>query len=274
MPGEYDCSAEDQRSQARKLRELSLDRELFNECYAKTSRTVAIEESHVNKPDLQIRKLSANAPDAELFMEADAALATTGNLYEESIRRGTGFFVRDDGLFATVGHLVEPLGKELFVWTSDKQKRSAEIVARDMSNDLVLLKVEKSHPDEKFPTLELGSSVGLKKGDELTGVGKLLPEKPLAPGETILNPGEFLGVYKDKNVGLSERLDYVNPERDMLRTAMRTESGNSGEPVFNKEHKVVALSDYGEMSTPDGSYAETALVPVERLNELIISYGK
>lgn len=269
-----DCSAEDILPEPRKISELSLDQRLFQDCYANTDRIVKLNESLVNKPGIQESRLSASDPKVDLFQKAHAAIGTTGNLYEESIRRGTGFFVREDGLFATVGHLVEPLGKDLFVWTADKQKHKAEIVARDMANDLVLLKVKKTSPDEKFPALQLGSSSNLKKGDAITGLGSALPAQPLAPGETILNPGKFLNIYKDKNVGLSEHLDYVNPEREMLRTAMRTESGNSGGPVVDKNHNVIALTDYGEMSTPDGTYAETALVPVERLTELIISYGK
>lgn len=270
----FNCQAESGLEPPRHLRDLALNESLFKACYEGTNLNVRLTERQVNKPDLVERELPANDRAAELFMKTQAALGTTGNLYEESIRRGSGFFVSEDGLFASVVHLVEPLGKELFVWTADGEKHKAAIVARDDKNDLVLLKVEKNQEQEKFTALELGSSLDLKKGDELIALGGELPEHPLKPGKPLLSPGEFIGHVKDRQIGLSERLDYVDPERLLLKSAMRTESGNSGGPVFGSDDKVLAITDYGEMNSLDGKYAETAAIPVERLKELIYGYRK
>lgn len=272
-----DCSgayAEDAvNNGARNGRELALNQKLFSECYSGTDHAVSIP---LITPGTRahFEAVPANDPKIDLYMQVHNSLGMTGNIHDEDqIRRGSGFFVDEEGLFGTVKHVVEPPGTELFVQTPDRVKHKATIVAQDPANDLALLKVEPSYPGEKFAPVDMGSSTDLARGDDVAIVGMALPQNPFKPSTPIISIGKYVDNIKDSDARLdqNERLDYVDTTRELVKTDARTLEGNSGGIITHRNKptdkpQVVAVTDYGDM------LGETDGVPIERMKELVQKY--
>lgn len=130
---------------------------------------------------------------------------------------GAGTIWHPDGLILTNAHVVGR--RSLQVTLPDGHKLAAQVLAHDASRDIAALSVEAMD----LPTIELGDSRQLKPGQwvlalghpwgvagavtagVVTGVGKWLPEMPLADREWIavslhLRPGHSGGPLLD-NLG-------------------------------------------------------------------------
>lgn len=129
---------------------------------------------------------------------------------------GAGTIWHPDGLILTNAHVVGR--RSLQVTLPDGHKLPARILAHDASRDIAALSVEATD----LPTIELGDSRKLKPGQwvlalghpwgvagavtagVVTGVGKRLPEMPLADREWIavslhLRPGHSGGPLVDNH---------------------------------------------------------------------------
>ena len=82
---------------------------------------------------------------------------------------GTGFFVSGDGHVVTNAHVVKD-AQTIVIMTSNGDLHKAELVQKDSTRDLAVLKVDGTG----FAAARLGSSADVEVGDEVLAIGNAL----------------------------------------------------------------------------------------------------
>ena len=176
---------------------------------------------------------------------------------------GSGFILTEDGYVITNYHVVEGATK-IQVITHDSTEYDAELVGKDSSNDLAVLKVEATG----LPAATLGSSTDLLIGDMVVAIGNPLGE--LAATQTV---GYVSGI--DREVSTSGSITTIS----MIQTDAAINPGNSGGPLFNMYGQVIGITT-AKYSGTTGSGASIEgigfAIPIDDVEPLIrdlIDYG-
>jgi S1-C subfamily serine protease len=153
---------------------------------------------------------------------------------KQEVSSGTGFIVSPDGYVVTNKHVVEDEKAEYTILSNDGKKYSAEVVAKDPTEDFAVLRIKSN--GLKFDYLPLGSSKDLKLGQTVIAIGNAL--------------GEFkntvsVGVVSGLNRSLSVTDPYTG-ETVVLNNVIQTDAainrGNSGGPLLNLKGEVVGIN--------------------------------
>ena len=176
---------------------------------------------------------------------------------------GSGFILTEDGYVITNYHVVEG-ATEIQVITHDGTEYDAELVGKDSSNDLAVLKVEASG----LSAATLGSSNDLVIGDMVVAIGNPLGE--LASTQTV---GYVSGI--DREVSTSGSITTIS----MIQTDAAINPGNSGGPLFNMYGEVIGITTAkysgttGSGATIEGIGFAIPIDDVEPLIRDLIDYG-
>lgn len=224
----------------------------------------------VNIPTLRVEEqanpndftaYSAQSPLAQVYLNSRDSVVkisvdNTGPV-KDSV--GTGFFVTSDGYVATDYHVVEG-GGTINITTTDGRNYAARVAATDKSNDLAVLKVVQSGPDQ-FQALTLGDSRVLQRGSQVVALGH-----PHGWGDVFMSPG-----VRNQSVSFSDVFDWksrplpdgMNPNRRVDQEIMHTRSGNSGGPVLDMSGRVIGIAELTNANNRQHS------TPVEPLRNLL-----
>ncbi len=224
----------------------------------------------VNIPTLRVEEqanpndftaYSAQSPLAQVYLNSRDSVVkisvdNTGPV-KDSV--GTGFFVTSDGYVATDYHVVEG-GGTINITTTDGRNFAARVEATDKSNDLAVLKVVQSGPDQ-FQPLTLGDSRVLQRGSQVVALGH-----PHGWGDVFMSPG-----VRNQSVSFSDVFDWksrplpdgMNPNRRVDQEIMHTRSGNSGGPVLDMNGRVIGIAELTNANNRQHS------TPVEPLRNLL-----
>ena len=141
---------------------------------------------------------------------------------------GTGVILSSDGEVLTNAHVVQ--GGRAFRVTlpGESQARSADLVGADSSADLALLKVRETRD---LPAADLGSSEGVRVGDDVVAIGNALA---LRGGPTVTR-------------GIVSALDRTIEGggavlTGLIQTDASISSGNSGGPLVDAAGRVVGIN--------------------------------
>jgi serine protease Do len=157
----------------------------------------------------------------------------SGDDEHKQMSGGSGFIISPDGYIITNNHVVEDANKVEVHYGADENgdgghTATARIIGRDPATDLALLKIESSTP---LPTLPLGDSDRLRKGDWAVAIG---------------NPFQFentltVGVIsaKGRSLGLS---DATRNFENFIQTDAAINFGNSGGPLLNINGEVIGIN--------------------------------
>ncbi len=189
--------------------------------------------------------------------------------YDVPLGRGSGFIVSDDGYVITNNHVVAA-AERITVQLPDGRQFPAELVGRDPTTDIAVLKIE----DDDLPTVKLGDS-------ETTAVGEFV----LAVG----NPGTSLGSElpftvtagivsaKGRNLRLIQSTsgsDYAI--EDLIQTDAVINPGNSGGPLVNYRGEVIGVNMAIQSTT--GFYQGYGFaIPIDLAKDVmedLIEYGR
>ena len=133
---------------------------------------------------------------------------------------GSGFVVYEDGFILTLASIV-PQGYETRVYLKNgKDFVSAEVLRRDLEQNLAILKVDA----QNMQTAEFASFEGIRIGAPVVMVAKSLEAKELI---TIANQG----IVRTKN-------------QSALRTNIFDKDTLGGSPLFDLEGHIVGLSTF------------------------------
>ena len=169
---------------------------------------------------------------------------------------GSGFILSEDGYIITNYHVVED-ATDIDVVMHDGNEYPAELVGKDSSNDLAVLKIDAAD----LPAVTLGSSNDLVIGDMVVAIGNPLGE--LASTQTV---GYVSGI--DREVSTSGSITTIS----MIQTDAAINPGNSGGPLFNMYGEVIGITT-AKYSGTTGSGASIEgigfAIPIDDVEPLI-----
>ncbi len=143
-------------------------------------------------------------------------------------RTGSGFFVSEDGHVITNFHVIAGAGS-LIVWTHDGTRLEAEFIARDIGNDLALLKVDPTGLGISLPTYAPLDDVRI--GDPVGALGS-----PFGLANT-LTVGIVSGLGRPRPSGNGT----FEPLRNTIQTDAALNPGNSGGILVDAQGRVVGI---------------------------------
>ncbi|MCP3103533.1 trypsin-like peptidase domain-containing protein [Myxococcus sp. K15C18031901] len=138
---------------------------------------------------------------------------------------GSGFVLTPDGLVVTNSHVVSGASK-IAVRLSDGREFSAEVVGRDASTDVALLRLGGT-VEADLPALFLGDSDRMEVGDWVVAIG---------------NPFGLDHSVSHGMISAKERVLGVGQFDDFIQTDALINPGNSGGPLFNMKGEVVGVN--------------------------------
>ena len=192
-----------------------------------------------------------------------AISTTVQSGYGSGHSSGSGFILTEDGYVVTNYHVVEG-ATSIDVIMHDGNEYAAELVGKDSSNDLAVLKIEAAG----LPAAKLGSSTDLVIGDMVVAIGNPLGE--LASTQTV---GYVSGI--DREVSTGGSITTIS----MIQTDAAINPGNSGGPLFNMYGEVIGITT-AKYSGTTGSGASIEgigfAIPIDDVEPLIsdlIDYG-
>ena len=136
---------------------------------------------------------------------------------------GSGFIVDPAGYVVTNNHVIEG-ADEVSITLQDNTTLKAEIVGRDESGDIALLKVKSDKP---LPTVDFGDSGQSRVGDWVVAIGN-----PFGLGGTV-TAGIVSARGRDIHQGQYD---------DFIQTDAAINRGNSGGPLFNMDGQVIGIN--------------------------------
>jgi serine protease Do len=172
------------------------------------------------------RKLSASAPRhplEELFPQFQIPREL-----REMPSLGTGFVISPDGFIATNNHVIEEVDT-IEVHFLEGRKLEAEIVGRDPSTDVALIRVK---PDKELPFLALGDSDDVRPGDWVLAVGN-----PFGLEHTVT-----AGIVSAKHREINDPSSMSRRFDDFIQTDAAINPGNSGGPLMNLSGEVIGIN--------------------------------
>jgi S1-C subfamily serine protease len=144
---------------------------------------------------------------------------------------GSGFFISADGYIVTNKHVVDDDKAEYTVLTNDGKKYEAEILAKDSTLDVAILKVKGGD----FPYLSFGDSDKLKPGQTVIAIGNALAEFRNSVSVGVVS-GLSRSVVAGDMFGRSEQLEGV------IQTDAAINPGNSGGPLLDIAGRVIGVN--------------------------------
>jgi len=136
---------------------------------------------------------------------------------------GSGFIIDPSGLVVTNNHVIDG-ADEITVTLQDNTALKAEVVGRDETGDIALLRVK---PDKPLPAVEFGDSDVSRVGDWVLAIG---------------NPFGLGGSVTAGIVSARGRNIHQGPYDDFIQTDAAINRGNSGGPLFNMDGQVIGIN--------------------------------
>jgi len=138
----------------------------------------------------------------------------------EQVSMGTGFFVARDGSFVTNAHVIEDCTM-VRVKTDDASILDAKIIARDATNDLAILHLDKS--PKKIAALR----VGIRLGEGVAAFG-------FPHADILSSSGNF-------TLGNITALSGIGDDSRSFQFSAPVQAGNSGGPLLDMFGNVVGV---------------------------------
>jgi serine protease Do len=162
---------------------------------------------------------------------------------------GSGFVIDPDGYVVTNNHVIGQ-ADEIEVILADGTRHAAEVVGRDRSTDLALLKIEAPEPLAYVRFAEAGEA---RIGDWVVAVGN-----PFGLGTTATT-----GIISAQGRGIN-----AGPYDNFLQIDAPINKGNSGGPSFNLKGEVVGVNT-AIISPTGGSVGIGFAIPASMAEEIV-----
>jgi serine protease Do len=137
---------------------------------------------------------------------------------------GSGFIIDKDGYVVTNNHVIED-ADQIKVKLDDEKEFEAEVVGRDPSTDLALLKIKSANHD--FPAVKLGDSSQMKVGQWVVAIGSPFGLERTVTAGIVSAKGRVIG---------------SGPYDDFIQTDASINPGNSGGPLLNLKGEVIGIN--------------------------------
>jgi S1-C subfamily serine protease len=207
--------------------------------------------------------MSASASASELSDLAEktkpsVVLLTVEDSVGRKIGTGTGFFASTDGRIITNHHVIEG-GARITATLSDGSKHAIlGVLASDEPKDIAILAAEGG----AFPALALGTSTGVRPGDEVVVIGS-----PKGLSGT-LSVG-IVSAIREHGVGEEQDDEKDKAKSWGIQITAAISPGSSGSPIMTKNGEVVAVA----VGTLNGAQALNFGVPIEVAKGMLRELG-
>lgn len=193
--------------------------------------TVAVPITSVDRPEID--PIPPDEIPGSIAEMVDAVLPTVVSIAIENGGEqgsGSGFVIRPDGYILTNNHVAAPAadGGLLTVFFENGESAQAEIVGRNSSYDLAVLKVDA----QDLPVARLGDSAQVTVGDVAVAIGA-----PLGLEGTVTS-GIISSLDRAVTAGGSGEMAYINA----IQTDAAINPGNSGGPLLNSAGQVIGIN--------------------------------
>ena len=172
---------------------------------------------------------------------------------------GSGVIVAQDGYIVTNNHVVDGAEK-VEITLNDKRSYTAEIIGKDPTTDLALLKIKETN----LPYMTYGNSDNVKVGEWVLAVGN-----PFNLTSTV-TAGIISAKARNINVIGSEHSQGVNSSNieAYLQTDAAVNPGNSGGALVNTKGELIGINSAIESNT--GSYTGYSFaIPVNLTRKVV-----
>jgi len=166
---------------------------------------------------------------------------------------GSGVVISPDGWMLTNDHVIDQQRKKK-VWSvmmPIKKRFKADLIGKDVTGDIALLKIRSSEP---LPFLPLGDSDALLPGQLVVALGN-----PFSHAFRTAEPTVTLGIVSavHRNQGTYS---------DAIQTDAAINPGNSGGPLINLGGEVVGINGRGRMRFSEKNNTGVALaIPANQI---------
>jgi len=143
---------------------------------------------------------------------------------------GSGFVYDDQGHIVTNDHVVEEANSFDVRIGADTKPIPAQLVGKDPSSDLAVLKVDPGAVKNGLKPLELGDSTALEPGDQTIAIGS-----PFGLEGTVTS-----GIVSSLGRTITAPNDY--PIADAIQTDAAINPGNSGGPLLDGNGRVIGVN--------------------------------
>lgn len=174
-----------------------------------------------------------------------------------SAASGSGFVLTDDGYILTNYHVIEA-SSSITVSFFDGSSAEATLIGYDVSNDIAVLKVERT---DLIPVV-LGDSNNMNVGDDVVAIGNPLGELTFS-----LTAGTVSALKREVTTSNGITMN-------LIQTDCAINSGNSGGALFNLYGEVVGITNakYSSNSMSDASIDNIGFaIPVNSVKEIVKS---
>lgn len=177
---------------------------------------------------------------------------------------GSGVIISQDGYIVTNNHVIKE-AKEIEVRTNDNRSFKAEVVGKDASTDIALLKIEA----ENLTAVEFGNSDEVRLGEWVLAVGN-----PLNLTSTV-TAGIISAKGRNINILAPETNEGGAPIESFIQTDAAVNPGNSGGALVSAEGKLIGINT--AIKSPTGSFTGYSFaVPsniVKKVVEDLMDFG-
>ncbi len=199
-------------------------------------------------------------PPFNFFFEPGNGFRQPAPQGKQEVGGGTGFVVNQaKGLILTNKHVVVDAEAEYTVLTNDGNKYDAQVVARDVVNDMALVQIS----NHDLPQVEFGDSDKVELGQTVIAIGNALGEYRNTITKGVIS-GIGRNIVAGNGQGSSESLEGV------FQTDAAINPGNSGGPLVNLAGQVIgvntAVSRQGQLI----GFA----IPINEVKRMISSFEK
>ncbi|MFT4736285.1 MAG: serine protease Do [Cyclobacteriaceae bacterium] len=172
---------------------------------------------------------------------------------------GSGVIFSNDGYIVTNDHVIENADK--ISVTHNKQTYSAELIGRDPSSDLAVLKINVTD----LPAITLGNSSSIKVGEWVLAVGNPFNLASTVTAGIVSAKGRNINLLKDKF-----------PIESFIQTDAAINPGNSGGALVNQKGELIGINT--AILSRTGSYAGYGFaIPIDIVKKIfndLVKYGE
>ena len=165
---------------------------------------------------------------------------------------GSGVLISSDGYIVTNNHVIED-ADEVEVTLNDRRTYEANVVGRDPSTDIALLKIDAKN----MPYVGIGDSDELLLGEWVLAIGNPFNLTSTVTAGIVSAKGRSLGLLND-----TYRIE------SFIQTDAALNVGNSGGALVNTRGELVGITT--AILSPNGTYAGNSFaVPVNIVKKIV-----
>lgn len=167
-----------------------------------------------------------------------------GGMYppQTQMASGSGVIISENGYIATNNHVVDNADK-IEVTLNDKRTYTAEVIGKDPTTDLALLKIN----EKDLPYITYGNSDDVKVGEWVLAVGNPFNLTSTVTAGIVSAKGRNINILEnDPSKG-------IYPIESFIQTDAAVNPGNSGGALVNSNGQLIGIN--AAIASNTGSYA-------------------